>query len=118
MPLTGLANAAIERIAPDPAPHIAGIAAYGESDLLCYRADGPEPLVTREAAAWDPLLAGRRTRYDVHFEVTSGVMHRAQPAATLARLAEAVAARDAFDLAALSPIVTITGTLVGGAGAG
>jgi chaperone required for assembly of F1-ATPase len=114
MRLTGLANAAIERIAPDPAPHIGGIAAYGESDLLCYRADGPEPLVTREAAAWDPLLAWATARYDVHFEVTSGVMHRAQPAATVARLAEAVAARDAFALAALSPIVSITGTLVGG----
>lgn len=114
MRLTGLANAAVERIAPDPAPHVAGIAAYGESDLTCYRADGPEPLIAREAAAWGPLLAWATARYDVHFEVTSGVMHRPQPAATVARLAEAVAARDAFALAALSPIVSITGTLVGG----
>jgi chaperone required for assembly of F1-ATPase len=114
MRLTGLANAAVERIATDPAPHIAGIAAYGESDLLCYRADGPEPLVAREAAAWDPLLAWASARYDVHFEVTSGVMHQPQPAAAIAQLTEAVAARDAFALAALSPIVSITGTLVGG----
>lgn len=114
MRLTGLANAAVERIAPDPAPHIAGIAAYGESDLLCYRADGPEPLVVREAAAWDPLLAWATARYDVHFEVTQGVIHRPQPPATVARLTEAVMARDAFALAALSPIVSITGTLVGG----
>jgi len=114
MRLTGLANAAVERIAADPAPHVAGIAAYGESDLLYYRAEGPEPLVAREAAAWDSLLAWATARYDVHFEVTSGVMHRSQPPATVARLAEAVAARDAFTLAALSPIVSITGTLIGG----
>lgn len=114
MRLTGLANAAVERIAPDPTPHVAGIAVFGESDLLCYRAEGPEPLVAREATAWDPLLAWATARYDVHFEVTSGVMHRPQPAATVARLAEAVAARDAFALAALSPIVSITGTLIGG----
>jgi chaperone required for assembly of F1-ATPase len=113
MPLTGLANTAIERVAPDPATFAAGLAAWGESDMLCYRAELPEPLVERQAAAWDPLLEWARTRYDVHFVVTAGIMHQPQPRATLARLGEAVAARSAFELAPLAPIVTITGTLVG-----
>ena len=112
MPLTGLANAAIDRVAPDPATFAAGLARYGESDLLCYRADAPEPLVARQRAAWDPLLAWASARYDVHFEVTAGVIHRAQPPATLARLAEAVAARAAWRLAGLSPVVTVTGSLI------
>lgn len=112
MPLTGLANAAIDRIAPDPATFAAGLAAYGESDLLYYRAVSPDPLIARQQAAWDPWLDWARTRYDVHFETTAGIVHRAQPAATLARLAEAVAALDAFRLAGLSPVVTITGSLV------
>ena len=112
MPLTGLANAAIDRVAPDPATFAAGLARYGESDLLCYRADVPEPLVARQRAAWDPLLAWASARYDVHFEVTAGVIHRAQPPATLARLAEAVAARAAWRLAGLSPVVTVTGSLI------
>ena len=56
MPLTGLANAAIDRIAPDPGAFAEGLARYGESDLLCYRADGPAALVDRQHAAWDPLL--------------------------------------------------------------
>lgn len=113
MPLTGLANAAIDRIAPDTATFAAGLAAYGESDLLCYRAEEPAPLVERQADAWDPLLDWARGRYDVHFETTAGVMHKAQPDATLARLAEAVAALDAFRLAGLSPVVTVSGSLVG-----
>lgn len=113
MPLTGLANAAIDRVAPDPARFAADLARYGESDLLYYRADGPRELVERQAAAWDPLLDWARARYDVHFDVTRGVMHRAQPEATVRRLAEALASRDPFALAALSPVVTITGTLVG-----
>ncbi|MFA5964052.1 MAG: ATP12 family protein [Sphingomonas sp.] len=113
MPLTGLANAAIDRIAPDPATFAAGLASWGESDLLCYRAESPQPLVERQAAAWDPLLDWARTRYDVHFVVTAGVMHQPQPTATLVRLAEAVATRSAFELAPLSTIVTITGSLVG-----
>jgi chaperone required for assembly of F1-ATPase len=112
MPLTGLANAAIDRIAPDPSAFAAGLARYGESDLLYYRADSPEPLVERQRAAWDPLLDWARHRYDVHFETATGVMHRPQPPATIARLAETVAARDPFELAGLSPIVTVTGSLV------
>lgn len=112
MPLTGLANAAIDRIAPEPAAFAAELAKFGESDLLCYRADSPGELVARQRAAWDPLLDWGRARYDVHFEVTSGVMHRAQPEATVVRLAEAVAARAPFELAGLSPVVTVTGSLV------
>jgi chaperone required for assembly of F1-ATPase len=110
MPLTGLSNAAIERI--DPAAFAAGLAAFGESDLLCYRAESPDDLVARQAALWDPMLDWARTRYDVHFEIASGVMHKLQPPATIARLAEAVAARNAWELAGLSPIVTIGGSLV------
>ncbi|WP_315760565.1 ATP12 family chaperone protein [Sphingomonas sp. Y38-1Y] len=112
MPLTGLANAAIDRVAPDPATFATGIAHYGESDLTCYRAEAPQALVERQAAAWDPLLDWARGRYDVHFEVTAGVMHVAQPPATLARLTHAVAARDPFELAPLSIVTSITGSLV------
>ena len=50
MPLTGLANAAIDRIAPDTDAFARGLAIFGESDLLCYRAEGPAPLVARQAA--------------------------------------------------------------------
>lgn len=113
MPLTGLANAAIDRIAPDPAAFAAGLAAYGESDLLYYRAGDPIQLIERQADAWDPLLDWARGRYDVHFETTAGVMHKPQPEATLARLSEAVHALGAFHLAGLSPVVTVSGTLVG-----
>lgn len=112
MPLTGLSNAAIDRITPDTAAFAAGLARYGESDLLYYRAAEPAPLVERQASAWDPVLDWARTRYDVHFEPVTGVMHHAQPPATIARLGEAIAARSAFELAALSHIVTVTGSLL------
>ena len=112
MPLTGLANAAIDRVSPDPPLFARGLASYAESDLLCYRADGPEDLVALQRAAWDPLLDWARSRYDVHIETVTGIVHRAQPPATLARLSEAIAARDPFELAALSPIVTIGGSLI------
>jgi len=112
MPLTGLGNAAIDRVGADRTLFAAGLAQYAESDLLCYRADTPADLVERQAAAWDPLLDWARSRYDVHINVATGILHRAQPEPTLTRLGEAIAARDAFELAALSPIVTIGGSLI------
>jgi chaperone required for assembly of F1-ATPase len=112
MPLTGLANAATDRVAPDREAFAAGLARYAEADLACYRADGPDTLVELEATSWDSLLAWARRRYDVDFCTTAGIVHVAQPSATIDRLSHAVAALDPFRLAALSPLVTIGGSLV------
>ena len=111
-PLTGLAYDAIDRVAPDPATFTKPLAGYAETDLLCYRAESPPELIAEEAAAWDPLLEWARGRYDVHFEVTAGIVHAPQPAATVARLRDALATRGPFALAAMSPLVTIGGSLV------
>ncbi|UVO55018.1 ATP12 family chaperone protein [Sphingomonas sp. SUN039] len=112
MPLTGFANAAIDKVAPDVASFAAGLAAYGETDLLCYRAENPPELAARQAEIWDPLLDWARTRYDIAVVVTAGIVHRAQPPETLVRLSAAIAARSPFELAALSPVVSIGGSLV------
>jgi len=112
MPLTGLANAGIDRVAPDPARFVATLAPYAETDALCYRAEDPPALVARELAAWDPLLAWARLRYDVTFELATGIVHKPQPEATVRRLATALSARGPFELAAMSPLVTIGGSLV------
>jgi chaperone required for assembly of F1-ATPase len=112
MKLTGLANAAIDRVAPAMDAFAHGLAIYGESDLLCYRAEGPAPLVARQAEQWDPVLAWAGSRYDIAFEVTAGIVHKPQPPETVARLAAAVGTRGAFELAGLSPLVTISGSLV------
>ncbi|MBW4331527.1 ATPase [Stakelama sp. CBK3Z-3] len=112
MPLTGLANAAIDRAGTDRKTFAATLAAYGETDLLCYRADSPDDLVARQEMLWGPHLDWAQARYDIRLERVHGVMHVAQPVATVARLNEAVAACSAHELAGLYPIVTITGSLV------
>jgi chaperone required for assembly of F1-ATPase len=114
LPLTGLANAAIDIIGPDRLAFGEALAKYGETDLLAYRAESPPELVERQAAEWNPLLAWVQHRYDVHIEVTTGVMHRPQPPATVERLRDATVALGAFQLAALSPLVTIGGSLIAG----
>ena len=114
MPLTGLANAAIDRIAPDPRRFAAGLASYGQNDLTCYRAEEPRALVERQAESWDALQGWARRRYDVDFACVSGVMHVPQPDATVRRLAHEAAVLDPVRLAALAQLVTIGGSLVAG----
>ena len=112
MPLTGLANAAIDRVAADRGAFASGLARYAEADLACYRAEGPQTLVIRQQQSWDSLLGWARRRFDVDFAVTTGVVHVAQPRPTVERLSHEVAALDAFRLAGLSPLVTIGGSLI------
>ena len=114
MPLTGLANAAIDRIAPDMEAFAAGLASYGESDLTCYRAEGPELLVRWQQESWDALLEWARRRYDVDFRCQTGIMHVVQPEETVRKLRHAVVTLNPFELAGLSPLVTIGGSLVAG----
>ena len=112
MPLTGLSNAAIDRVAPNQVAFAQGLARYAEADLTCYRAEGPPGLIERQSEHWDALLGWARRRYDLDFVTTSGLIHVAQPPATVERLAHAVAALDPFQLAGLSPLVTIGGSLI------
>jgi len=112
MPLTGLANAAIDRVAPDREAFASGLARYAEADLACYRAERPRALVDLQAASWDALLTWGRRRYDVDFCMTTGILHVVQPAATVDRLSHAVSMLDPFRLAGLSPLVTIGGSLL------
>ena len=112
MPLTGIANATIDRVAPDQQAFAGGLARYAEADLACYRSEWPPELVERQEQCWNPLLAWARQRYDLDFATTSGLMHVPQPPATVERLAHAVAALDAFRLAGLSPLVSSGGSLI------
>lgn len=112
MALTGLANAAIDHAARDPAGFAATLTPYAETDLLCYRDDRDDALVAEQAAAWNPLLAWAEKRFGIEFVLARGVMHMAQPPATIGALQDAVRALPPFRLAALSPLVTISGSLV------
>ena len=94
MPLTGFANAAIDRVAPERQAFAEGLARYAEADLACYRADGPSKLVERQEKSWNQLLGWARRRFDVDFVTTTGLMHVVQPQATVERLAHAVTALD------------------------
>lgn len=112
MPITGLANAAIDHAARDPAAFAATLTPFAETDLLCYRDDRDAVLAAEQAAAWNPLLGWAEARFGTEFALTAGVMHVAQPPATVATLAAAVRALPPFRLAPMAPLVTVSGSLV------
>jgi chaperone required for assembly of F1-ATPase len=112
MPMTGLANAAIDHADGDRAAFTAPLAAYAASDLFCYRDDRDGLLASRQAAAWNPHLAAAEARYGIEFAITAGIVPVDQPPATIARLAAALDALGPFQLAAMAPLVTIGGSLV------
>lgn len=113
MPMTGFANATIDRVLPALGDFRGQVAAYAESDLLCYRADGPQTLIARQEAQWQPLLDWAGERFGIAFVVTQGIIPVDQPALTLAGLRAAVEALDPWLLAGFVTLVQISGTLVG-----
>ena len=112
VPLTRLAGTAQARIVPDPAPTAAALAAYAATDLLCYRAEGPEALIVRQHREWQPWLDWAEATHGARLAWTSGVMPIPQHADALAALHEAVAALGPFTLAGLGVLVPVLGSLV------
>lgn len=112
MPVTKTVNSAIDKVIPQQAEVVDMLAEYGDSDLLCYRADAPEALIKRQAAAWDPLLDWAAQAFDVRLVPRTGVMHAPQDADALARLHKKVAVLDPFTLAAFHDLVSLSGSII------
>lgn len=111
MPLTRLANTAIDGVAPEIDAVRADIARYAESDLVLYRAGEPDSLVAAQAAAWDPVLAFVRAAFGSRFVLSEGVMFVPQPEAALAPIRKRLAAETSpFAVAALHVMTTLTGS--------
>lgn len=112
LPLTRIAATALDRIPSRRDAVVTELVAYAETELLCHRADEPSALVARQAERWQPLLDWLALRFDAPLAVTTGVLPRAQPPASLGALARALQALDDFRLAGLSVAVAAAGSLV------
>jgi len=112
MPFTRSANAAIDKVRPQQAEVADMLADYGDSDLLCYRADAPQHLVDRQAEHWDPALEWAEAALGVRLEPRVGIMHQPQEPQGQARLRAQVHALDPFQLAAFHDLVSLTGSLI------
>jgi len=112
MPFTRSANAAIDKVTQQFDEVVNLLAEYGETDLLCYRADAPIELKQRQAEAWDPLLEWAHAEFGAKLSTATGVMFLEQPAASLDPLKSALLDQSAFQLTATYDLVSISGSLI------
>lgn len=111
MPVTRIANSTADGVAKDPQPVADDIVKYAGTDLLFYRAGSPQPLVERQAAAWNPVLDWARREIGARFILAEGVMHVAQPAEAIEAVRRHVASRgEPLRLAAMHVMTTLTGS--------
>jgi chaperone required for assembly of F1-ATPase len=109
MPLTRLANTIIDGVVEAPSAVAAEVERYLACDLMFYRAPGPAGLVTRQAKAWDPVLAWVRETLGADFVLTQGIAFVAQPAQSLAAASCAIPT-DPWRLGAVHAVTTLTGS--------
>ncbi|MCL6283590.1 ATPase [Ruegeria sp. 2012CJ41-6] len=112
MPVTRSANAAIDKVRIQHAEVADMLAAYGDTDLVCYRTAHPQALANRQAQAWDPVLDWAAATLDARLTAVQGVVHTPQPAQALAVLSDRVHALDPFQLAAFHDLVSLSGSLL------
>jgi chaperone required for assembly of F1-ATPase len=111
MPMTRLANLAIDRIAEMAGETAQEVKRYAASDLVLYRAEEPEGLVTEQAQHWDPVLRWANEALDANFVLASGVNFVTQPDAALQAVAKAIDGfAPPFALAALASVTQLTGS--------
>ena len=112
MPLTRIANSVRDQVDGREAAVRADMAKYGGSDLVCYRADGPEGLVAAQADAWDPAVDWARETLGADLAVCAGLMPVTQSAASRAAIEAVVAPLEGFKLAAGHVMTTLLGSVV------
>ncbi len=109
MPLTRLANSIIDGVADNPDEVRGEIVKYLGSDLLFYRADGPEGLTERQAEAWDPIVRWAADELGARFIMVEGVVFAAQPEEAIGAAAKVIPS-DAWRLGAAHSVMTLTGS--------
>ena len=110
MPLTKLANTAIDRAGAERKFVAGQVVEFSGSDMVCYRADAPSNLVALQSAAWDPVVEWASANLGAEFELVSGVMHSAQSAETIAAVETYVASLSNFELTGAHNLTTLTGS--------
>jgi chaperone required for assembly of F1-ATPase len=109
LPLTRLANTIIDAVVGAHAEVAADVARYIASDLLFYRAEGPERLVARQNSEWNPILAWAGEAHGARFLLAQGVVFVTQPEAAVAAMRRLIPA-SLWRLGAVHVITTLTGS--------
>lgn len=109
MPLTRLANSVIDGVADRCDEVAADVVKYLGSDLLFYRADGPDGLVARQDALWNPIVRWAADDLGARFVLAEGIVHVQQPDHAIAAARKAIP-DNPWTVGALHSVTTLTGS--------
>lgn len=111
MPMTRLANLAIDHVAEKAADIQEEILRYAGSDLVLYRAGEPEGLVAAQGEHWDPIVRWAQEALRANFILAEGVNFVSQSETALAAIeVEIQDYPPPFALAALASITQLSGS--------
>ena len=110
MPLTKLANTAIDRATIEKSKIAAEVLEFAGSDMVCYRAESPAGLILRQTTHWDPIIAWAKADLNINFTTVSTITHRLQSPAALQALEAHVKSLDPFSFVAVHNLTTLTGS--------
>ena len=109
MPLTRLVNVALDRVAAETEAVREDVVRYIGTDMLFYRAEGPQSLVARQAQHWDGVLDWFRDEHGARFYLAEGIRHVAQPDESVEKVGMLVPS-SVLQLAAVHSITSLTGS--------
>ena len=112
MPLTGYANSSIDRIEKNRESILKEILNFAETDLLCYRANEPIDLVSRQNSHWQPLLDWAADTMKIKLKVTTGILHIKQPLRAIDTLAKLLRGKNDMELAGIISLTTACGQII------
>jgi chaperone required for assembly of F1-ATPase len=112
MPMMSLLATAMDRVEPQRDLVIATIAGYGESDMLCYRAEAPADLVQRQIQTWEPLLDWCADSFGARLRATTGIMPVRQDPAAVKVIRDVVSGYEDFPMTALHELTAVSGSVV------
>ena len=112
MPYSRLANSAIDRVKANFDSIVQDLASYGDTDLLCYRAEVPEELVLLQKRLWDPILIWAKSELGIQLKVNQGVIYKSQNIAQREKIFQEISSYDNFMLTGFYDLVTISGSVL------
>jgi chaperone required for assembly of F1-ATPase len=110
MPVTKLANTAIDRATSERASVVDEIVQYAGSDLVCYWADRPPQLVQLQRQHWQPVLDWAAESLDATFKTASGISHVEQDEAAMQAIRNTAERLDEWNLTAMFLLTTMLGS--------
>ena len=107
----GLISTAIDKISNDKVSYIDNVLGFINTDLICYRADGPNELVDLQNSSWNPIISFIKKYIDVELKFFIGVMPSKQSSEIFIRIKTLINSFSDIEISVLHRMTNLTGSI-------